>query len=95
MIADDDSPPSQKLHIKETPAAKNTMKGCVYAAPQYCLANVNVFVLKGFRGYQNHHLTSKENTLNTSSLPQRPPLPPPPLPSPSPRTTLQFKYFLS
>lgn len=88
MTADDDSPPSQKLHIKETPAAENTMKGCVYAAPQYCLANVNVFVLKGLRGYQNHHLTSKENTLNTIS-----PSAPPRLPSP--RTILQFKYFLS
>lgn len=76
MTADDDSPPSQKLHIKEAPAAKTTMKGCVYAAPQRCLANVNVFVLKGFRGYENYHLTSKENTLKTtSSLPQHPPPP--------------------
>lgn len=76
MTADDDSPPSQKLHIKEAPAAKTTMKGCVYAAPQCRLANVHVFVLKGFRGYENYRLTSKENTLKTtSSLPQ----PPPPL----------------
>lgn len=80
-------------YFKEMPKAKNTMKWtCFFFSfspadtSSSCFANVNNFTLKALRGYKNHYLTNKENTLNTSSRPLHlPPL----------GTTLSFKYTLA